>query len=116
MGELCGFEDLRGTGNGQSLPPTRNQTTPTELTAILQQSRSQSEDFAENNLRGRGIFVATTNVFNDIIFGITGFGIADGGGSLWLSNDLASTITVTKPNDIASIARTLANTAGGQAV
>jgi hypothetical protein len=40
-------------GNRQNLSPARNQKTTTELTAIFQLSRSQSEDFTEKKLRGR---------------------------------------------------------------
>jgi hypothetical protein len=41
-------------GNRQNLSPARNQKTTTELTAIFQLSRSQSEDFTEKKLRGPG--------------------------------------------------------------
>jgi hypothetical protein len=40
-------------GNRQNLSPARNQKTTTELTAIFQLSRSQSEDFTEKKLRGQ---------------------------------------------------------------
>jgi hypothetical protein len=42
-------------GNRQNLSPARNQKTTTELTAIFQLSRSQSEDFTEKKLRGRRV-------------------------------------------------------------
>lgn len=60
------------------------------------------------------IDVTTVNTFDDITFDVTGFSITSGGaGSFVLSNDLASTITVTNLADSASIAETIADNVGG---
>lgn len=56
------------------------------------------------------IAVTTVNTFDNITFDVTGFSITSAGaGSLVLSSDLASTITVTNLADSASIAETIAD-------
>src|SRR5262249_6084514 len=50
-------------------------------------------------------------IFNDITFSVTNFTLAAGSGSLVLSDDLASNITVTAGT--ATIAETMANSANG---
>ena len=46
--------ELRGMGNWQNLPTSRNQKTTTELAKHLQPPSSQSQDFTYNKLRGLG--------------------------------------------------------------
>ncbi|MCW1921177.1 autotransporter-associated beta strand repeat-containing protein [Luteolibacter arcticus] len=55
------------------------------------------------------ITVTSANTFNNLTFGSTGFIIANGAGSLNLSDDLASTITVTNAADTATVAESLAD-------
>jgi len=77
---------------------------------------TQNEDAVFDATSGtpEAIDVTTANIFNDITFGVSGFSItSSGAGSLTLSNDLASTITVTDASHIASIAETIANNSGG---
>lgn len=60
------------------------------------------------------IDVTTLNTVDDMTFHVNGYTISSlGAGSLVLSDDLASTITVTNATDSAVIAETMANNAGG---
>jgi len=77
---------------------------------------TQNEDavFDASSGTPEAINATTANIFNDITFDVSGFSVSSSGaGSLALSNDLASTITVTNAADSASIAETIANNGGG---